>query len=230
MQPKINTRSYEKIIKSVLIDDREQDRKDEAMEQFASFNPSIEHLRFGDYIFTGYNGVQVCVEFKTGNDFLTSIDRTTNHLHNQVYDMIHEFDYHFVLIEVEDLNKLCTKRYYQTGLNTSIQEINGVISDLDTVTTVLTSQTRFGSYDLMMRFAGKLIQQKPFMFKYSKKETNAALNYLTAIKGLDKQAIDIVETLNLRTWNDLNNLTIEKLCKVEGIGKVKAANILAEIR
>ena len=55
MQPKINTKEYEKIIKDVVIDDREKERKEYSMEQFAPFNPSIDHLLCGDYIFTGYN-------------------------------------------------------------------------------------------------------------------------------------------------------------------------------
>ena len=229
MQPKINTKKYEKIIKSVIIDDRENDRKEYSMEQFAPFNPSIEHLRFGDYIFTGYNGIQVCVEYKTGSDFLTSINRETNHLHNQVYEMIHEFDYHFVIIEVEDLQKLCTKRYYSTGLSMSVQEINGVISELSTVTSVLFAQTKFGAFDLIMRTAGKLIEQKPFLWKFGKKSHNTALNYLSSIKGLDKQAETIVNTLNLHTKKDLDNLTVEKLMTVDKIGKVKAEMIMSEL-
>ena len=229
MNPKINTRRYEKTIKSVLIDDRENERKEYSLEQFQKFNPKIEHLPVGDYIFTGHNNVQVCVEYKTGNDFLTSINRENNHLHNQVYSMIHEFDYHFVMVEVEDLNKLCTKRYYQTGLSMSVQEINGIISDLNTVTTVLFSQTRFGAFDLMMRQVGKFIEQKPFHYKFSKKTHNTALNYLLSIHGLDSKAYDIVETLDLRTWNDLNNLTVKKLQEVDGIGKVTAMNIMAEL-
>ena len=229
MQPKINTKKYEKIIKDVVIDDRENERKEYSMEQFAPFNPSIDHLRFGDYIFTGYNGVQVCVEYKTGEDFLSSINRETNHLHNQVYDMIHEFDYHFVIVEVEDLQKLCTKRYYQTGLSMSVQEINGAISDLNTVTTVLFAQTRFGAFDLIMRQCGKIIEQKPFLWKFGKKSHNTALNYLSSIKGLDKQAETIVNTLNLRTKKDLDNLTVEQLMTVDKIGEVKAKMIMSEL-
>ena len=229
MQPKINTKKYEKIIKDVVIDDRENDRKEYSMEQFAPFNPSIDHLKFGDYIFTGYNGVQVCVEYKTGGDFLTSINRETNHLHNQVYKMIHEFDYHFVVVEVEDLQKLCTKRYYSTGLSMSVQEINGAISDLSTVTSVLFAQTKFGAFDLIMRTAGKLIEQKPFLWKFGKKTPNSALNYLSCISGVDNLAERICDTLNLHTKKDLDNLTVERLMTVDKIGKVKAEMIMSEL-
>lgn len=229
MYPKIKTSKYEKIIKQVIIDNREVDRKDYAMEQYAPFNPLIRQLQFGDYIFKGHNGVRVCFEYKTGGDFLTSISRDTNHLHNQVYEMIHNHDYCFVIVEVEDLQKLIEKRFYQTGLRMSVQEINGIISDLSTVCTVLYSQTRFGAFDLMMRTAGKMIEQKPFMYKFGKKSHNTALNYLASIHGLDNKANDIVKTLHLHTKKDLDNLTIERLCEVDGIGIKTAKMILVEL-
>ena len=229
MFPKIKTNKYEKIIEQIIVDNRELDRKDFAMEQYAPFNPIIRKLDYGDYIFKGYDGTRVCIEYKTGSDFLTSINRDNNHLHNQVYGMIHNHDYCFVMVEVEDLNKLVEKRFYQTGLRMSVQEINGVVSDLNTVCTVLFSQTQFGAFDLMIRTAGKIIQQKPFLYKFGKKSSNTALNYLSSIHGLDNKAVDIVDTLGLRTKRDLDNLTVDDLCKVDGVGKITAEMILAEI-
>lgn len=226
---KINTRKYDKIIREVLIDDRENDRKKFAMEQYAPFKPQITHLLIGDYLFTGHDGTTICIEYKTGEDFLTSIDNSENHLHNQVYRMIHEFDYHFIMVECEDLNKLCTKRYYQTGLNTSVQQINGAVSELNTVSTVLFSQTQYGAFDLMMRTAGKLILNKPYLWKFGKKSHNTALNYLNCIHGLKNKASDIVETLNLHTKKDLDKLTMKDLLKVDGVGEVTAELILNEI-
>lgn len=229
MNPKINTKKYEKIIDKVIIDSHELDRHEFAMEQYAPFKPTIEPLNTGDYIFIGHNGVKVAVEYKTGTDFLTSIDSSENHLHNQVYRMIHEYDYTLVMVECEDLQKLCTKRFYQTGLNTSVQEINGAISDLNTVSTVLFSQSMYSAFDLMMRSVGKLIEEKPFLWKFGKKETNTALNYLNCIHGLKNKANLIVSELGLRTKADLDNLTLEDLCSVDGIGEITAEMILAEI-
>lgn len=230
MKVKINTKKYEKLINSVVIDDREGDRKEYAMEQYAPFNPHIEHLETGDYIFTGHNGIQVAFEYKTAEDFLTSIDPSDYHLHNQVYRMIQEFDYVFVMVECEDMNKVIQKRYYSTGLSMSVQEINGAVSDLCTVCTVLWSQSEFGAFDLMMRTAGKMINDKPYLYKFGKKTTNSALNYLNCIYGIKNKALDIVTTLNIHTKNDLDNLTLDDLCSVDGIGKTTAEKILAELR
>ena len=229
MNPKINTKKYEKIIEKVVIDSHELDRQEFAMEQYAPFKPSIEPLDTGDYIFIGHNGVKVAVEYKTGSDFLTSIDSSENHLHNQLYRMIHEYDYNLIMVECKDLQDLCTKRYYQTGLNISVQEINGAISELNTVSTVLFSQTRYGAFDLMMRSAGKLIADRPYLWKFGKKSPNTALNYLNCIHGLKNKASDIVETLDLHTKKDLDKLTIKDLMKVDGIGEITAELILNEI-
>jgi ERCC4-type nuclease len=229
MQPKINTKKYEKVIEQVVIDNRETDRIEYAEEQYSPFNPIVRQLQYGDYIFKGYDGTRVCFEVKEEGDFLSSIGQGNNHLHNQVYGMIHNHDYCFVVVIVKDLEKLITKRFYQTGLSMSIQEINGVVSELSTVCTVLFSQTRFGAFDLMLRTAGKMIMDKPFLYKFGKKSTNTALNYLACIHGLDNKAADIVDTLGLRTKKDLDSLTVDDLCKVNGIGEITAMNILAEI-
>lgn len=225
----LNTKPYKDIIKEVWIDDRENSRKDYFSLKYKDFNPSIHHLRHGDYIFIGYNGVKVCVEFKTGEDFLSSIDPSTNHLHNQVYGMIQDYDYTFVIVECKDLDKTATKKFYQTGINVPVQMINGAVSDLNTVSTVLFSQSPFQTADLLMRMAGKVIEEKPFLWKFGKKSTNTALNYLNCIHGLKNKAYDIVTTLNLHTKKDLDNLTIDDLCKVNGVGRKTAEYILAEL-
>ena len=228
-QMTLNTKPYKDIIKEVWIDDRENSRKDYFSLKYKDFNPSIHHLRHGDYIFIGYNGVKVCVEFKTGEDFLSSIDPSTNHLHNQVYGMIQDYDYTFVIVECKDLDKTATKKFYQTGINVPVQMINGAVSDLNTVSTVLFSQSPFQTADLLMRMAGKVIEEKPFLWKFGKKSTNTALNYLNCIHGLKNKAYDIVTTLNLHTKKDLDNLTIDDLCKVNGVGRKTAEYILAEL-
>ena len=230
MTPKIHTKNYEKTIAKVLIDDREQDRKDFVMEQYAPFHPSIKHLDVGDYIFIGYNGVKIAVEYKTVNDFLTSIDPAENHLHNQVYRMVQDYDYCFVMVECKDLNKALTKRFYQTGINTTVQQVNGAVTDLDMVSTVLWSQDTFGAFDCLMRMAGKVIENKPFLWKFGRKSTNTALNYLNCIHGLRNKATDIVKTLDLHTKKDLDNLTVDDLMLVDGIGKATAMKIINELR
>lgn len=226
---KITTDKYAPLIQSVLIDDRETKRVDYALNQYKELNPKINHLDVGDYIFKGNNNIDVVFEYKTGNDFLSSITGEDHHLHNQVYNMVQDFEYTFVIVQVEDLMSLIDEHYYITGQSISLPQVNGAISEYSTVSTVLFAQTLYQSFDLMMRVAGKIIQQKPYAYKYGKKSSNSALNYLSAIKGVDKNAGIICRTLNLRCLNDLLKLKKEDLTSVNGIGDKKADKILKEI-
>ena len=175
MVTKINTSKYDEVISNVLIDDREKERIEYALKQYSSFNPLKCHLDYGDYIFIGHNGIRVVFEYKTGNDFLSSIN--SNHLHNQVYEMITHEDYTFVIIECTDLMHEVDVQYYSCGVSMSIQQINSEISDICTSSSVLSVQTRYQAFDLMMRVAAKIILEKPYRYRYSKKTTNQALNW-----------------------------------------------------
>ena len=225
---KINTQQYEGIFSKVYVDDRENKRIDYAMEQYAPFNPIREHLDIGDYIFVGENGVKVVFEYKTGSDFINSITEN-NHLHNQTYDMITNFEYTFIIVETKDLKKELDSLYYATGKDVSLSQINGAISEYSCVSTVLFTQTKYQAFDLMMRVAGKIIQNKPFKYKFGKKSPNYALNLLSFIRGIDSKAEDIVNTLNLKTRKDITTLTKEDLLQVDGIGEKTAEKIIKNI-
>lgn len=227
---KINVDKYKDVISSVEIDDREVDRKDYAMEQYAPLNPTIKHLEIGDYIFKGYNGIEVCIEYKEAQDFLNSINSETNHLHNQVYEMITNYDYTFVMIQCEDMIHELDELYYVSGVSMSLPQINGAITEYNTVSTVLTAQTRYQAFDMMVRQAGKIIQDKPYSYKYGKKTTNSALNYLGSIKGVDNYAEIICRELNLHTHKDLMKLTLADLTSIKGIGEKKAEKIIKQLR
>lgn len=227
---KINTSGYVPLISNVLVDDREQLRIDYALEQYDSLNPVVTHLEYGDYIFIGENGVRVVFEYKTGSDWLNSINNEKNHLHNQVHDMITNEDYTFIIIECDDMISEVDQLYYSTGISMNLQQIDGAISTFCTVSTVVQAQSQYQAFDLMMRIAGKIIENKPYSYKYGKKSKNSALNYLKAIKGVDNAAITIVSQLKLHTLKDLLELSVEDLCKLDGIGEAKAKNIIDHIR
>lgn len=228
MKP-INTKNYEGIISTVKVDVREGSRIKYAQSEYKKLNPVVEQLPVGDYVFVGYNGVEVVFEYKEDGDFLSSITGDSHHLHNQTYDMILNFDYTFVIVQCVDLIKLINERYYQTGQDISISQVNGAVAELSTVSTVLFTQTTYQAFDLMMRVAGKIIQGKPFKYAYGKKSKNFALNSLSAMKGVDKYAEIICNELNLKTLNDLLNVTKEDLLTIDGVGSKKADLILKNI-
>lgn len=224
---KINTQNYEDTIKQVLIDDRETARADYAMQQYKTLNPKVEHLKVGDYIFKGKDK-SVCFEYKTGTDFLSStID--SNHLHNQVWHMTQEYDYTCVMVTTYNLERQVQELYYTRGINVNLSRINGIIAELNTVTTVVLCQTQYQAFDEMMRFAGKIIQNKPFKYSWGKKSSNTALNYLSSITGLDTKAENIVKKLKLKTHEDLMNVTYKDLITVELVGDKTARAVLEEL-
>ena len=226
---KVNTKSYEDIINSVCIDNRENKRVEYALEQYSALNPIVEQLPIGDYIFKGDN-VKVVFEYKTADDYISSITSEDNHLHNQYYDMITNYDYSFIIVEADDLRGTIQQRYYSTGQDVSLSQVNGSIAEYSVNSTVLFAQTKYQAFDLMMRVAGKIIRNKPVRYKYGKKDTNTALNYLSAIKGLDNKALNIVKQLNLHTLNDLLELTVDDLTSVDKIGEATAKKIINQIR
>lgn len=240
----INTKNYEGVINRVFIDDRETERIEYAEEQYSPFNPIVDRLDIGDYIFESRvrnkrfekfetaeppvpSAEYVVFEYKTGQDFLNSI--RNKRLENQVYDMVTNFDYTFVIVECKDLRAELQKLYYSTGINMSLNQVDGAIADFCTSSTVLFVQTEFQAFDMMMRIAGKIFQHKPIRYKYGKKTSNSALNYLYSIKNLGKKAENIVNTLELKTLNDLMNLTKEDLMQVELVGEKTAEMILKNI-
>ena len=226
----INTSKYEHIIHTVLIDNREKERVEYALKQYSSFNPHIKQLDYGDYIFIGINGIRVVFEYKTGNDFLNSITDENHHLHNQVYEMITNENYTFIIVECADLLQEIDELYYSTGVSVSLPQINGAVSEFCTVSTMLYAQTQYQAFDLMMRVASKIIMQKPYGYKYGKKSTNWALNILSGMKGMEKKAENIVRTLDLHTLDDVLNLTKDDLIKVDLIGDKTADKILENIK
>jgi len=238
----VNTQKYEDVISRVFIDDRETERIEYATEQYSPFNPIVDRLDIGDYIFESPvrnkkfenskmlpvpSAEYVVFEYKTGQDFLNSI--RNNHLENQVYDMVTNFDYTFVIVECKDLRQELQKLYYSTGIDMSLNQVDGAIADFCTSSTVLFVQTEFQAFDMMMRISGKIFQHKPIRYKYGKKTANSALNYLYSIKNLGKKAENIVNTLELKTLNDLMNLTKEDLMQVELVGEKTAEMILKNI-
>lgn len=226
----LNTKKYEPIIEEIIVDDRENNRIDLTFSLYTTFNVKCRRLLYGDYVFMGYNGCKVGFEFKTADDFLSSID-DSDHLHNQVWSMVNRsgYDFCFVIV-VGDVIKQTLEREDTINRVVSVPHINGVLSDVLLSCPVCICSTDIQAFDLMMRIAGKFIQNKNVKYKYHRKHYNSALNLLSCIHGLDSKAELIVDTLNLHTVADVLKLTKEQLVTVDGIGDVTAENILAEIK
>ena len=213
----------------VIIDNREKDRVKSATKYYEydlGLDVSVQELPVGDYIFTdGEN--KVAFEFKEINDLITSI--SNGRVFNQAISMAEEFDYHFVIIrgtESERAKYLAISKNYRT---VTVYQYHGAIASLNRYTTVIESYTPYihEAYYRMYIQAKKCLQNKPIVRKFPRKDKNPVLNFLCHdIYGINyKTAKPLVDKYNLKSIEDLKQLTIEDLCLVDGIGENLAERI-----
>ena len=216
----------------VTIDTREQERIKTATEYYKSqgLDVTVKELEIGDHIFTDGNN-EVCFEFKLVSDFIASIQ--DGRVFNQSIDMAENYDHAFVILHGD----LQTRSKY-IAMSRNYREVDlfqyiGAISSLNRYVTVLQCYSPFinESYYTMMKQAQKCLQDKPIVKKFPRKNKNVCFNWLCYCNyGINaKKANAIIETLDLHTLSDLQNITKEQLLSVEGIGDKTAEKILKEI-
>jgi len=216
----------------VIIDSREQSRIKSATEFYTEQGLEVEvtELEIGDYIFTdGTN--EVVYEFKVISDFISSIQ--DGRVFNQSINMAENYDYAFVMIHGDLATRskcIAMSRNYRA---VNVYQYIGAISSLNRFVTVLQSYSPFinESYYTMMVQAKKCLSTKPIVKKFPRKNKNPCFNFLCyCIYGINQQkAHRITETLELKSLNDLMNLTIGDLTNIKGIGKKTAENIIGAI-
>ena len=82
-----------------------------------------------------------------------------------------------------------------------------------------------------MKQAQKCLLNKPIVKKFPRKDKNVCFNWLCyCIYGINsKKAKLITDTYELKSLNDLLQLTTEDLTLIEGIGEKTAKNIIEAI-
>ena len=213
----------------IQIDSREQSRITSATNYYKEqgHEVTVTELPIGDYIFNQ----EVCFEFKTIPDFITSIQ--SGRVFNQAINMAENYDYHYVIIQGDEHTRSRSLGISQQYIPINITQYLGAIASLNRFTTVIESYNPIveEAYYRMLTTANKAIQTKPIVKKFPKKHRNPAFNYLTyCIYGINsKRAQDIVYTCHLQTLEDLLNLTHQDLIKIDGIGDNLADKILQSI-
>jgi len=213
----------------VQISDKEQSRIKTATKYYKQQKCEVEvcNLEIGDYIFDN----KVVFEFKTTADFVASIQ--DNRVFNEAINQAENYDYHYVIIQGDDHS-----RAKAISMSRNYHEITyfgylGAIASLNRYTTVIESYSPFinEAYYRMLINAKKSLSQKPIVKKFPRKHRNPAFNFLTyCIYGISaKKATEIISTYQLQSLNDLQELTIEDLCLIEGIGEKTAKNIIEAI-
>ena len=213
----------------VQISDKEQSRIETAKEYYTQQGLDVEvtNLEIGDYIFDH----QVAFEFKTIPDFVASIQ--DGRVFNEAINQAENFDYHFVIIQGDEHTRAKAISMSRNYREVTYFQYLGAIASLNRYTTVIESYSPFinEAYYRMMINAKKSLSTKPIIRKFPRKDKNTAFNFLCHdVYGINwKKAQDIVETLNLHTKKDLDNLTMEDLTSINGIADKTAAKILKAI-
>ena len=215
------------------IDHREHDRSESATEYYQQQGLTVEtvELPVGDYLFTDGKD-SVVFEYKTIPDYISSIH--DGRLWNEAINQAENYNYHFIIIHgdlYQRTKELIKSRDY---IPMTIQQYIGSISSLNRYTTVIQCYNSVieEAYFTMMKQAEKCLSNRPIVKKFPKKHKNSAFNFLCyTIYGINyKKADAIVKKYNLKTLSDLQNLTIEKLVKVDGIGERNAKRIMEAIK
>lgn len=213
----------------VAISDKEQSRIPQAEKYYQELGleVTVENLQYGDYVFDN----KVAVEYKTMADFIASIQ--DNRVFNEAINQAEHFDWHYVLIhgnEHERTKCLAMTKHYQP---VTIFQYHGAIASINRYSTVIECYTPWinEAFYKMYIQAKKDLSNKPIIKKFPKKDKNTAFNFLCHdVYGINwKKAKTIVETLNLHTKKDLDQLTKEKLTNVDGIADKTAEKILKAI-
>ena len=213
----------------VQIDSREKDRVKSASKYFKEQGLEVEvcELEVGDYLFDG----KVVFEMKLISDFVNSIQ--SGRVFNQSIEMAENYDHAFVMIHGDLQTRSKCIAMSRNYCEVNVFQYIGAISSLNRYVTVLQCYSPFinESYYTMMTQAKKCLSTKPIVKKFPKKDKNTAFNFLCyTIYGINhKKAKSIVDAYDLKTLSDIQNLTMEKLTAIDGIGTKNAERIMNAI-
>ena len=220
---------------TVSIDDREQERGFRAFQYYrdnTELLPKSEELVYGDFVFTDdTSGISVAFEYKTLEDFIASI--YDNRVFNQALNQSNEFDYHFVIVVGTDKEKqeLIRDKQRYTGEYMTNKQFYGAYASLLNITSLIQVPNEKTAFLCMERVAIKCCDLKPVLKRYNKSRGTPALRLLAnnVSRVGDKTAEKICNSLKLETIDDVLNLTVEDLVKVNGVGEKTAESILSQL-
>lgn len=214
----------------VEISDKEQNRIPQAEQYFQELGCETEvtNLQYGDYVFDH----KVAIEYKTMADFIASIQ--DNRVFNEAINQAENYDWHYVLIHGNEHERTKCISMTKNYIPVNLYQFHGAIASINRYSTVIECYTPWinEAFYKMYIQAKKDLSTKPIVKKFPRKDKNVAFNFLCySIYGINwKKAKLIVDTLNLKTLNDLMKLNIDDLTKIEGIGKKTAENIINSIQ
>lgn len=212
----------------VKVDYRERKRLEQAEEYYTSKNHSFESCRLstGDFVFDD----KVVFEYKTYSDLFNSIN--THRVFDEALRQAEAYPYHFVIIVGTDkTRKNELYRLYKLGVRFTMKQYYGAVARLNTYTNVIYAPSTRRAFQIMECQAEKSLDSKPIVRKPTVSTNNPAFNLLMFLPDVrEGRARLIVESLDLKNYDDLRNVTKEDLIGIKGIGDKTADNILNHLK
>ena len=217
----------------VYVDSREQKRIKQAHNYFSKekinkkpVKVETKQLKSADYAYKN-----IGVEFKTTQDFINSVKN--GRLHKEVLQMNNDYEKTYVII-AGNIHETIRKEFWRIKNQKGKQEQHlntrsymGAIASYSQITNVIQVETTQQAFHLIRALFEKGTDNKNRSIPEPELKTNNPLvNFLSCIPGIKSKAPIIVEELNIKTLNDLINITTEDLTGINGIGKKKAGNIV----
>lgn len=210
----------------VKIDFHESKRVDKAKSYYideCGFDVIVERLDTGDFVFDD----KVVFEYKTVSDFIGSIQ--DGRVFDEALRQKEVYPYHFVIIEGTDKvrqNELY--KLYKLGVKFTMKQYYGALARLNTYTNVIFAPNPRKAFQIMKCQTEKCLDSKPIVRVPNSRTSNPAFNLLMFLPNIGESKAELlVNKLDLYTYEDLANLSFNRLVEVKGIGRKTAENILS---
>ncbi len=216
------------MVRTVMIDHREKHRIEQAINHFdgTDYETVMAELKTGDYVCGN-----CCIEYKTTKDFISSV--RDKRVFKQVNRMNNDYDNHYLFIETEyqsikqaihnswyvrnNISRFSWKQYY--GALASLCQMTKPVIVHD-----FNESLRFMDYLFEKSNDGKVRSVVPAAKKYD----NFLVNCLSSIDDVGANtALLVIDSLDLKTYRELCDITYDDLISIKGIG-TKTATIIME--
>lgn len=211
----------------IYIDSREGKRISPCLSHFknTTYETEVKQLRYGDFVCGN-----AAIEYKATEDLIHSIQ--SKRIFKQAVNLANNYEHAFIFMEAEKVKlQNAIKKSQFVGQPFSWAQYYGAISSLSQIVIPIVVPNFKQSCQLMEKLFKKCNDGKVRnVFSNSKKYDNFLVNALSSIDGVaGNNALLIIDSLKLKTFDELCNITYDDLTSIKGIGNKKAEKIITAI-
>ena len=211
----------------IYVDAREGKRIAPALSHFKNtdYDVEVKQLQYGDFVCGN-----CAIEYKATDDLIHSTQN--KRIFKQAVNLANNYEHAFVFMEAEKVKlQNAIKKSQFVGQPFSWEQYYGMISSLSQIVIPIVVPNFKQSCQLMEKLFVKCNDGKVRnVFSNTKKYDNFLVNALSSIDGVaGNNALLIIDSLNIKTFEELCNMTYDDLISIKGIGNKKAEKIMTAI-